>query len=100
METSATLHFIVDYPLTIPRTVELTHENGAGWTQRQFVTAVRDAYLEIYAAEPDPGRAGGGLVNRGRSEGPYGIWGHDLGDLTLERAVRQEDGTWTLEVTS
>lgn len=99
MEPSDTLRFTVDYPLTTPYRVELTHGDGTGWTQRQFVTAVRDTYLQIYDAEPDPGYVHG-MLNRARSEGSYGIWGHYLDDLMLEGAIRQDDGTWKLEVGS
>lgn len=74
MEPTHELKFTLNYPLTTPRVVQLVHADGSGWTQREFVEAVRTAYAEIYASEKDPGRAGGLLLNRGRSEGPYGIW--------------------------
>lgn len=99
MEPSSTLRFIVDYPLTRYRSVEVTHENGSPWTQTQFVEEVRKAYAEIYAAEKDPGHIPGTL-NRSTSDGPYGIWGHDLGDLVLEGAEKKEDGSWELIVGS
>jgi len=99
MEPSPILKFKIDYPVTNPKEVELTHEDGRGWTRREFVEAVRSAYVEIYSAEADPGHVPGTL-NRGRSEGPYGIWGHDIGDLVLEGAAKLPDGSWDLIVGS
>jgi hypothetical protein len=99
MEPSPTLRFTIDYPLTNPCKVELVHEDASPWTERQFVDAVMAAYREVYASEKDPGRMGG-LLNRGKSDGPYGIWGHDLGNLALEGAYKVEDGSWRLSIGS
>ena len=33
------------------------------------------------------------LYNRAESSGPYGIWGHDLGELVLEDFTKIGD-TW------
>lgn len=99
MQESPILRFTVDYPLTRERQVEVIHDDGSAWTQDQFVAAVRKAYAEIYAAEPDPGRIAG-MLNRATSEGPYGIWGHVLSDLVLEGAESKADGSWELIVGS
>ena len=99
MEYSNVLRFTVDYPLTRPKVVECVHPENMPWTQNEFVTAVREAYQEIYASEEDPGHIPG-MLNRARSEGPYGIWGHDLNDLVLEGAERNPDGSWKLIVGS
>lgn len=72
------------------------------WTQQQFIEAVRTAYKRIYqeeeAAVGNPGHASG-LLNRAPSNGPYGIRGHDLADLVLEGASKQND-VWELMVGS
>ena len=48
---------------------------------------IYEAYKNIYDEEEqqvgDPGTYEN-LYNRKKSEGPYGIWGHQLGDLYLE----------------
>lgn len=74
-----------------------THADCTGWTRQHLAQAVQESYRHIYAAEEDtqsrdPGRVPG-LLNRERSDGAYGIWGDDLGDLMLEGADRQPDGT-------
>ncbi len=103
MERSNVLRFVVDYPLTHAKKVELHHPDGEPWTQNQFVEAVRATYKEIYDEEEkaagNPGKIPG-MVNRGTSNGPYGIWGHDITDLVLEGAEKLPDGTWDLIVGS
>jgi len=99
-DADATVTFKIDYPLTTPYIHQETHTDGSGWTQAQFIAAVRRAYFLVYAAEgDDPGHVPG-MLNRARSHGPFGIWGHDLGDLYLEGAIKQDDGSWQLEVGS
>lgn len=99
MEAMPTLRFTIEYPLTNPFHFNETHDNGLGWTEVEFADAVRRAYTQVYESEPDPGHIPG-MLNRGKSEGAYGIWGHDLGDLYLEGAVREDDGSWRLLVGS
>jgi hypothetical protein len=100
LQESPTLKFCIDYPLTNPKTVTLVHNDNSGWTERQFVEAVCQAYADIYKEEgDDPGHIDG-LMNRKVSYGPYGIWGHDITDLILEGAVLLDNGVWDLEVGS
>ena len=102
IESSWFLRFKIDYPLSRPVTIERFHVDGNGWTQKQFVEMICRVYADIYAAEDDPGHIPG-MLNRGKSEGPYGIWGHDIGDLVLEYATKVgegEDAHWQLGVGS
>jgi hypothetical protein len=100
MQSAPVLRFVISYPLTRPKHVEYVHEDGSPWSQRQFVEAVVKAYAEVYAEEgDDPGHLPG-MLNRATSTGPYGIWGHDLGDLVLEGATKLDDGSWSLMVGS
>jgi hypothetical protein len=100
IETLPRLRVLIDYPLTNAYSLDLTHEDGAGWTMRQFAIAICEAYEAIYSEEgEDPGHVEG-MLNRAKSDGKYGIWGHDLGDLTLSSATRFEDGTWRIGVSS
>jgi hypothetical protein len=41
-----------------------------------------------------------GMLNRNTSEGKYGIWGHDIGDLLLCSAYVDDSGKITLGVDS
>jgi hypothetical protein len=75
----------IDYPLTNPDYLEIENERTFGG----ILWEIAKRYKEIYAGEdktateiksPHPQ-----LVNRGKSNGNYGIWGHDLGDLYFER---------------
>ena len=98
-----TVRFVIDYPLSNPKSIVLTHEDGSGWTKQEFADAVRVEYKTIYeeeaAAVGDPGHLPG-MLNRRSSNGPHGIWGHDIDDLVLEGIVRLEDGSWDLSVGS
>ncbi len=99
MEPSPTLRFTITYPLTNPAPISVTHEDGRGWTQIEFVEQIRQSYVAIYAAERHPGYVRG-LANRAKSKGPYGIVGHDIEDLILEGAERSPDGSWQIWVGS
>lgn len=48
---------------------------------------VMDAYEEVYETERQTSAVEEGLIpgmyNRVRTNGKYGIWGHELGDLLL-----------------
>jgi hypothetical protein len=100
IEPGATLRFTLTYPLTNHYTREETHANGKGWTRKQFINAVRRAYLFVYREEgAHPGYVPG-MMNRAKSNGPYGICCHDRGDLFLEGAYSNKDGSWGLNVGS
>jgi len=87
LTSSEKIFILFNYPINNPVEFEFTHEGG--FTVQDFVNSVLEGYTKIYSAEKDPGRAGN-LCNRGESEGPYGIWGHDLGDLYLEIVTEKE----------
>ena len=96
MEPSPTLQFTMTYPLTNPYHFSETHANGTGWTEIQFCEAVRRAYQHVYTVEgPDP-EPTGLLLNRPKSNGQFGIWGHSLDDLCLEGAKKLSNGQWEL----
>jgi hypothetical protein len=74
-----------DYPLSQPNTREFFKPGG--FTLYDFYQAVYEGYVKIYAEEDgavgDPGLIPG-MLNRARSQGPHGIWGHGIEDLFLE----------------
>jgi len=77
--------FVYDYPLS--RVATFTEALFPLTTLIDILLLGRTHYEAIYAAEArtskDPGRVPG-LLNRARSTGSYGIWGHDLSDLYFE----------------
>jgi hypothetical protein len=80
--TALTLH--IRYPLSKPTEVRI--ESPAGFTRFQFVKAVFNAYTAIYEEEYRSGK--------------YGIWGHSLGDLSLEGAEIDSEGRVHLSIGS
>lgn len=100
LTTLETLTFNITYPLTNP--VKVAIGNPGGFTRKHFIEAVYAAYKSIYDEEGNENvvPSGMGLLNRGRSFGPYGIWGHDLTDLYLEGAEIDEEGNVMLAIGS
>ena len=86
-----------DYPLE--REAKLTFTNPGGFSRYEFFRCVYKGYKNIYAQEEavdgDPGMIPG-MLNRARSDGPYGIWGHVMSDLFLEGVIDKGDGNYEL----
>lgn len=66
-------------------------ESPSGLTVRDIARCIAATYRVMYAAEEaavrteaHAARAGSSSLNRGQTDGPFGIWGHDLDDLVLE----------------
>jgi len=78
-------HITITYPLSVPYEMDATGVGSIG----ELMWLVSQAYLAIYeteeatmsrvAAYSDPN-----LINRGKSNGQYGVWGHSIGDLQIE----------------
>jgi hypothetical protein len=74
-----------DYPLS--RKVRFSHRRKGGWTRIALARAIRKDYARIYREEDEacgPTDYIPGMLNRDFSDGPYGIWGHDIDDLAIE----------------
>jgi hypothetical protein len=77
----------IKYPVTRKYTAMLTAE-GDAFTRTDLLTKIAAAYRRLYAEEErtmtvlahPPGSM---CLNRARTNGTYGIWGHDLWDLSL-----------------
>jgi len=98
---------MIDYPLTTPATIAIEAPLPIGFTRAALVKAICDEYGHIYDAEEGtaatktiPVDERGGMRNRNRTDGAYGIWGHDLQDLvvTAARWTRESDGTVRIEL--
>lgn len=88
---------IIDYPLQNPYTQEIK-TSKKGMTLREVLNIAVDAYKKIYKqekktsklkeesiAERSKGKTR--LQNRASTDGIYGIWGHDLSDLTITNII-------------
>ena len=98
---------VIDYPLSNPATMEIDAPLPLGFTRAALIKAICDEYAHVYDAEEGtaaiktiPVEERGELRNRNRTDGAYGIWGHDLEDLVLTAArwSRQSDGTVQIEL--
>ena len=98
---------VIDYPLTTPAAIAIEAPLPIGFTRSALIKAICDEYAHVYDAEegtaatkptPIEDRAAG--RGRNRTDGAYGIWGHDLQDLVLTAArwIRQADGTVQIEL--
>jgi len=101
-DSSPEIRVEFEYPLKTAITRVLAHDGG--FTRRDFAEAVASEYQKIYAEEEasmtDSPEPQGILLNRSRTNGVHGIWGHDLGDLVLESAQKHDNGTWELGIGS
>lgn len=90
-----------NYPLECPAKLTFTSLNG--FSRYAFFGCVYEGYKNIYAQEEavdgDPGM-NPGTLNRARSNGPYGIWGHGMSDLFLESVIDNGDGNYELGIGS
>lgn len=78
--------FKYTYPLSVA--AHFRHAVTPEMTGEDLLVIARGDYERIYREEDeavgDPGHIPG-MLNRARSRGPYGIWGHDFSDLYFER---------------
>ena len=92
---------VFTYPLT--GTFSYIFKSRNGFTRRQLFECVQKKYREIYQEENAASKSSKmpeGILNRGFSKGPYGIWGHDIGDLFLEEIRYQSNGKCLLSIGS
>lgn len=92
---------VIDFPLTNPAHVEIRAALPQGFTRAELVRTVCEEYEHIYAAEEGTSLDAGPVVEdrgqrreRRRTDGAYGIWGHELTDLVLSSArwVKHSNG--------
>ena len=93
---------VIDFPLSTPASIPITAPLPLGFTRAALVKSICEEYAHVYDAEegtaaikPTSPEERDGNTKRNRTDGAYGIWGHDLGDLvvTAARWTRQADGT-------
>jgi hypothetical protein len=98
---------VIDYPLTTAASIAIEAPLPLGFTRGALARTICDEYAHIYDAEEGtaatktiPFEERGGTRGRNRTDGAYGIWGHDLADLvvTAARWTRQSDGMVRIEL--
>ena len=98
---------VIDWPLTNPARIAITAPIAGGFTRRELVKAISEEYANVYEAEdgtahtkPTPHLLRDDGEKRNRTDGVYGIWGHDLDDLRLTalRWTRLPQGTVEIEL--
>lgn len=85
--------FYYTYPLS--RQAVKTHHLTAETTAQELLAIGAEDYRAIYAEEEAAAGPTGhvpGMLNRAKSEGPYGIWGHDITDLYFEGVEADFEG--------
>jgi hypothetical protein len=98
---------VIEYPLSNPATIGIQASLNQGFTRAELVRTVCEEYANVYEAEEAtadtktiPKEERTILRNRNRTDGVYGIWGHDLDDLVLTaiRWTRGANGDVTIEL--
>jgi hypothetical protein len=81
---------VYDYPLS--REVKIAHKQKGGWTRADIARVIREDYERIYRDEDSAVEPA-----QHESAGPYGIWGHEIGDLVIE-AVKYDRESRTVRL--
>jgi len=95
------ISILFTYPLS--NSVMFTSYKRGGFTREDFFDAIRSGYKNIYHDEDEATTCeekNPFLFNRGSTDGPYGIWGHDLEDLYIEGITKSDKGYYELTVGS
>lgn len=91
---------IIDYPLNNPASFVLKNSKN-GFSKKELILEISKKYHEIYNIEENtsktktiPVNQRNGIINRNKTDGKYGIWGHDIGDLDLSsiQVYKSENG--------
>lgn len=92
------ISIIFDYPFGEEFKFEFQTDTREGFTREYLIDCICGQYRKMYDEENAACKVStveerigkGGLMNREKTEGPYGIWGHDIDDLYLERITYDE----------
>jgi hypothetical protein len=100
-------NLLIAYPLTVPATVPIHASLSWGFTRGELVRTICEEYANVYETEeatallkPVPREERTERPERNRTDGVYGIWGHDLDELVLTslRWTRGTDGVVAIEL--
>ena len=94
---------LINYPLTISVQLHIKECTMFG----SLIWQIANCYKEIYQEELESTQVKEtslderiGLLNRNKTNGIYGIWGHDLGDLTLDAITIYKNNIIKLNISS
>ena len=96
-------NIVITYNYPLELAVDFPHKRKGGWTRKALFAVIQKDYAKIYRDEDKAvGPTGrlGSTLNRDKSDGPYGIWGHDIGDLVVEGVTVSDNGKITLSIGS
>jgi hypothetical protein len=103
VDTSEYIFISFEYPLS--QGLDLPFNGKKPWRLCDLIDAICQGYVKIYDEEdetrtlPAQSPLDSVLVNRPKTDGKHGIWGHDLNDLYIE-GVHKEEGIWHLDIGS
>lgn len=80
-----TIRILYRYPLSCEVIKEFDTYNPEGFTRAELAKVISKGYHQIYEEENTADKESNipGMFNRIKTNGPYGIWGHCIGDLVL-----------------
>ena len=95
----------IDYPLNKPTSFVLTNSKN-GFTKKELILQISKKYHEIYTEEETtastktiPVDKREKIMNRNETDGKYGIWGHDIGDLDLSSIEVYKSESGKIQIT-
>jgi hypothetical protein len=103
VDTDDSIFISFEYPLT--QELDMMFTGKKPWRLEDLIDSVCEGYVKIYDEEdetrtlPAQSPLDSILVNRPKTDGKHGIWGHDLNDLYIE-GMHKEDGIWHLDIGS
>jgi len=100
-----------NYPFKQPFIFTFSSPNGDGFTRGQLAEIIINQYYQMYREEDETiqekpvlsleeRKQVSFLINRNETDGKYGIWGHDMDDLSLNSMSIDKDGIWHLSIDS
>ena len=98
---------LIDYPLENAIEINIKSNDSNGFTRKELAQKISTEYNRIYKEEEEsaktkttPIEERQGLINRNKTDGKYGIWGHDIDDLDLSAIILRlmENGELKLEL--
>lgn len=93
-----------NYPLSCDVIFEFTAPNNQFFTRKDISKIVCETYQKIYDEEEKSTQIPVGnipnMLNRNKTDGTYGIWGHDIEDLQLNYIYRKSDGIYYMSIDS
>jgi hypothetical protein len=102
--SSRELYLVVDYPVEGEWEFKIVSASPQGFTKADLARQISRVYHAMYAEEARtsgikvvPLEQRQKLINRNKTNGKFGIWGHDIGDLVLHTVeiFKAPDGKFT-----